>query len=118
MHDDRQTLIDQLDALLEAERTALLAGDLDKIGTLLERKEALIDAFNTLEPERTDGLEGLQRKVVRNQALLDGALEGIRKVAARMAEMRRVRTSLDTYDQAGRKRTIDGTAPRRIEKRA
>ncbi len=118
MHDDRQTLIDRLDRLLESERAALLAGDLETIGTLLDHKEALIDAFNALEPERTEGLEGLQRKVLRNQALLDGALEGIRKVAARMAEMRRVRTTLDTYDQAGRKRTIDGAAPRRIEKRA
>ena len=116
--DTQQGLIDQLDKLLESERQALLTGDLEKISVLLERKETLIDAFNTLDTEDNGDLDDLHRKVMRNQVLLNGALEGIRKVAARMAEIRRVRSALDTYDKTGRKQVIDGHAQPRVEKRA
>ena len=112
-----QTLVDALDDLLEAERDALLKGDLDAIAGLLERKECLIDALNDPELEAAP-LEGLQAKVTRNQALLDGALQGIRRAAARMAALRRVRRSLETYDEDGRKRTIEGEVVRKVEKRA
>ena len=113
-----QSLIDQLDALLETERTALLAGDLETIAALLTRKEALIDGLNARQPDDRDRLAGLHDKVTRNQALLDGALQGIRKVAARMAAVRRIRRSLETYDESGRRQVIDGEVVRKVEKRA
>jgi len=115
---DTQSLIDRLDDLLETERRALLAGDLEKIGPILTRKEQLIDRFNAHEIDRNPNLAAVQQKLVRNQELLDGALEGIRKVAARMAAMRRVRQSLDTYDESGKRQTINGVVLRKIEKRA
>lgn len=113
-----QDLINKLDSLLETERTALLAGDLETIGRLLEQKEKLIDRLNMIEPQNQQALEGLHNKVTRNQALLDGALQGIRKVAARMAAMRRIRRSLETYDESGRRHTIDGEVLHKVEKRA
>jgi hypothetical protein len=113
-----QDLINKLDSLLETERTALLAGDLETIGRLLEQKEKLIDRLNMIEPQNQQALEGLHDKVTRNQALLDGALQGIRKVAARMAAMRRIRRSLETYDESGRRQTIDGEVLHKVEKRA
>ena len=113
-----QSIINRLDDLLEAERDALLQGDLDKIPVMLEEKENLIDALNDNGPETKAGLQELQIKVERNQALLDGALQGIRKVAARMAAFRRIRRSLETYDESGQKRTIQGDVERRVEKRA
>lgn len=116
--DPAQTLIDRLDYLLEEERCALLAGDLDAIGPLLRRKEALIDALGGIAPAGGDGLKGLQDKVARNQALLEGALQGIRKVAGRMAAFRRIRRSLETYDAEGRKLAIPGEVDHKIEKRA
>ncbi|MEO3413237.1 flagellar protein FlgN [Roseovarius sp. CAU 1744] len=116
--DKSQEIINRLDSLLELERQALLQGDLDKIPALLEEKEALIDDLNENIPEEKTGLQELQVKVERNQALLDGALHGIRKVAARMAAFRRIRRSLETYDESGRKRTIQGDVERRVEKRA
>jgi len=115
---DTQSLIDRLDDLLETERRALLAGDLEKIGPILTGKEQLIDRFNAHEIDRNPNLAAVQQKLVRNQELLDGALEGIRKVAARMAAMRRVRQSLDTYDESGKRQTINGVVLRKIEKRA
>jgi len=113
-----QTLIDTLDDLLEEERRALLEGDLDSIGALLTRKEPLIDALNALTPARQPDLTSLQGKVTRNQALLDGALEGIRKVAGRMAAFRKIRKTLETYDQSGRKTTIQGEVEHKVERRA
>ncbi|WP_299847505.1 flagellar protein FlgN [uncultured Roseovarius sp.] len=114
----QQDIITRLDELLELERAALLQGELDKIPVLLEEKERLIDALNAGQPDASLSLEELQLKVERNQALLDGALQGIRKVAARMAAFRRIRRSLETYDETGRKRTIQGETERRVEKRA
>lgn len=116
--DTPQTLIDRLDDLLETERSALLAGDLETIASLLARKEALIDALNRMQPNDQGALEKLHEKVTRNQALLDGALQGIRRVAARMAAMRRIRRSLETYDQSGRRQVIEGEVVHKVEKRA
>lgn len=113
-----QGIINRLDELLEAERDALLQGDLDKIPAMVEEKESLIDALNDNAPETKAELRELQVKVERNQALLNGALQGIRKVAARMAAFRRIRRSLETYDESGQKRTIQGDVERRVEKRA
>jgi flagellar biosynthesis/type III secretory pathway chaperone len=117
-HDDAQTLIDRLDDLLEQERVALLQGDLEAIATLLENKERLIDALNALTESDRPEMEGVEAKVRRNQALLDGALQGIRHVAARMAALRRVRRGLETYDAKGAKSTIEGEAEYSVEKRA
>lgn len=113
-----QDLIDKLDKLLETERAALLAGDLETIGHLLEQKEHLIDRLNMIAPPDQPALAGLHHKVTRNQALLDGALQGIRKVATRMAAMRRIRRSLETYDKAGQRQTIEGEVLHKVEKRA
>ncbi|MCZ4352911.1 flagellar export chaperone FlgN [Roseovarius aestuarii] len=113
-----QTLINRLDSLLEDERRALLDGDLQTIAGLLERKDALIDALNAAEPEVDTDMAALKGKVDRNQALLDGALQGIRKVAGRMAAWRKIRRTLETYDETGRKKSITGEVDHQIEKRA
>lgn len=107
-----------LDALLERERTALLDGDLELLVSQLEEKNALIDALNAAPDPADVALTGLREKVLRNQALLDSALEGIRKVAARMSALHRVRRSLDTYDETGRKTTIESATEHQMEKRA
>lgn len=113
-----QTLIDRLDDLLDAEREMLLKGELDMMAGIAGEKEILIDALNALEPERHPELGDLQSKVARNQVLLDGALQGIRKVARRLAALRRIRRTLETYDARGQKRTIQGEVDHKVEKRA
>ena len=110
-------IIAQLDALLETERAALLRGDLQAIADTVAKKEQLIDMLNKGVARPAD-LSGLHHKLRRNQALLDGALQGIRTVAARMAAYRRIRKSMDTYDREGRKLTIPGDISRKVEKRA
>lgn len=116
--DSDQEIIHRLDLLLETERAALLRGDLQQISTLLATKEALIDDLNRLSDRASGDLAALQVKMLRNQALLDGALRGIRNVAARLVAFRRVRRTLETYDREGHKQTIPGEIERRVEKRA
>ncbi|RKF13055.1 flagellar protein FlgN [Roseovarius spongiae] len=115
---DTQILIDRLDQLLEEERRALLVGDLDGIGALLTAKEALIDALNAAGHAGGAEIGALHGKVIRNQALLDGALQGIRRVAGRMAAFRKIRRTLETYDESGRKTVLQGEIVHEFEKRA
>ncbi len=117
-HAKNEKIINSLRILLDQERAALLDGNLEAIAVLLQRKELLIDQLNTQVPKPSDAISELQGKVIRNQELLDGALEGIRKVAARMAAVRRIRNNLETYDESGRKSEISGVVDHKVEKRA
>lgn len=120
MSDDSsaQALVDELDVLLDAERQAVLSGNLDEMARLLERKEALIDLLGQLDAEDSAVISNIQDKLSRNQLLLDGALQGIRRASARLAAVRKVRRSLETYGEDGQKKTIDAQITRRLEKRA
>lgn len=113
-----QNLIDALDNLLDRERNALLNGKLDDIGKLISAKEDLIDRINALQPDERPALDTVHRKVTRNQALLNSALDGIRAVANRMADLRRVRAGLETYDRRGNKQTFGTQTSSNVEKRA
>ena len=116
--EETNTKLLALDSLLDAERSALLSGKLEELAGMLEDKEALVAALNAAEHSDLDALQRLDAKVKRNQLLLDGALEGIRSVARRMAALRRIRGSLETYDSHGKKRNIELDAARAVEKRA
>lgn len=113
-----QDVIDELDQLLERERAALLAGDLDTIARILDLKEALIDRINGFDATDHAPLGRLREKLGRNQALLVGAMEGIRAVADRMADLRRVRLGLETYDKSGRRHRHQPGIPGTVERRA
>ncbi|PJE27416.1 hypothetical protein SAMN06297129_0653 [Pseudooceanicola antarcticus] len=116
--DPHQKLIDELDLLLEKERDALLAGQLQTLPELLEQKEGLIDRLNGLEGLETAELQPLRGKAQRNQALLDGALRGIRTVANRFSTLRKIRRTLETYDSQGRKSALVRQHDNKLEKRA
>lgn len=116
--DTGQVIMDALDDLLEEERRIVMAGELDEIPGLLERKEALFDRLNNTRFEAGADLELLQSKMSRNQALLEGALRGIRAVADRMSTLRRMRNSLETYDRQGQKQSFTTMPGNKIEKRA
>lgn len=95
-----------LSDLLDLERLALLEGKLDEVGSLLDPKVALIAQVNSRTQADPTAVRALDQKVKRNQRLLGGALEGIRSVADRMARLRRVQTSLETYGADGQRRDI------------
>lgn len=111
-------VFEELDDLLEDERVSLLAGNLDDVSRLMVRKVTLIEKLEGLsEGDRAD-LMALQSKITRNQALLEGSLQGIRAVADRLATLRRLRREMETYDQQGNKKLIQGHATPRVERRA
>jgi hypothetical protein len=111
-------LVNALNDLLDKERKSLLDGDLDAISRNIHEKERLILGLNAEGMEQGLELSQLTEKLARNQVLLDGALEGIRAVAQRLARMRRIRSTLETYDKSGRKMTIEATRAAHVEKRA
>ena len=113
-----QTLIDDLDLLLDQERLALIDGDLEMLGRMLEQKQGLIDNINDLDTLERKHLSDVHDKVTRNQELLNSAMEGIRAVANRMADLRKVRQGLETYDQSGRKTRFETQTQPSVEKRA
>ena len=110
--------LDALDELLDAERHALLAGDLAKLTEMLPAKEALMHALNEEGQTNLPALIELDGKGRRNQLLLDGALEGIRDVAKRMSALRQMRNSLETYGSDGKKYNIDIATEPSVERRA
>ncbi|MFD1510118.1 flagellar biosynthesis protein FlgN [Lacimonas salitolerans] len=116
MTDDAQNMIcDALEDLLDRERAALLAGDIEGLGRLADEKERLLTQVSGHEHTR---LDGLQAKAARNQELLNSALEGIRAVASRLQALRDVRNTLNTYDQSGRRQSIEGLTRPQVERRA
>jgi flagellar biosynthesis/type III secretory pathway chaperone len=115
---DEHIELSELDTLLDQERAFLLNGDLKGLGTLLPAKEKLVEILSEGDESHHEQIVPLEGKLQRNQLLLDGALEGIRSVAARLAALREVRTSLDTYDAQGRKKRVVTQVTQKLEKRA
>jgi len=113
-----QSTIESLDDLLDAERKALLAGELDEIRRLHEKKAALIEQLRLLDLKDQALLSTISDKIDRNQALLQSAMEGIRTVAKRLAAVRHVRETLETYDDKGQKNAIKPRPAKSLEKRA
>ncbi|MEM6309066.1 MAG: flagellar biosynthesis protein FlgN [Pseudomonadota bacterium] len=113
-----ETDIDALEDLLDAERTALLAGKLDDVSRLRTRKERLISTLNEHGSFQAEKFEGVREKAKRNHVLLDSALNGIRSVTQRLSAIRKVRQSLETYDSFGRKQIVDIQTGGTLEKRS
>ena len=121
--DEQNTIIEELDTLLEAEKAALLQGNLEQVTSILETKEALIDKLNALQKASLEGIDeqslaAVHGKIQRNQTLIRSSLEGIRAVADRISGLRRVRQGLETYDQSGKKTQFSTTTSASVEKRA
>lgn len=108
----------RLHALVVAERSALLAGDLDGLTRLVAEKEALIEEGLTPGEVPDTMLDALRTAIARNQALLDGAREGLYRARDRVAAQQQAQDTLQTYDPDGRQRTIRGQARHRVERRA
>lgn len=113
-----QSLINNLDELLEEERGALKKGELSKLEDILSRKENLIDQLNAIQDKEQSALDVVHGKVSRNQDLLKSAMLGIKAVSNRMQELRKVRRGLDVYDQRGRRARYATSGSTKLEKRA
>ncbi|WP_323767706.1 flagellar protein FlgN [Antarctobacter sp.] len=112
-----QPVTKRLKTLLDAERTALLNGDFDRLSDLMEEKQALADVLAE-RPLTASDVAPLRDGLRRNQELFDQAMAGIRNVAARIGDLNRARRATDTYDAHGKRQTIDAPASKRLERRA
>lgn len=118
MPNSHMTIGQRLERLLDAERHALLEGDLATVVTLVAEKEKLVDQLNKDLRISEGSLATLSEKLLRNQALFDGALQGISRIANRMATIRKIKSSFEIYDEFGRKRVINNVTNRKVEKLA
>ena len=90
--------IDRLIRLLEAEKTALLAGDFEAVGAMIPEKEALAQSF---EQSDSGALSILADTLARNGVLLAAAKDGVSTVVQTMRQQRDARRTLSSYDKNG-----------------
>ena len=91
---------DAMISLLETERQLLLAGDLEALAKLADRKIALQTKLSKkkLDPEL---LDRIRRQARRNEILLQAALEGI-KLASERVKAAHSPNAFSTYGRDGR----------------
>jgi flagellar biosynthesis/type III secretory pathway chaperone len=118
MEHDAAALIDPIESLIDEERAALLAGDLERLARLLDRKESLLSAIAAVEFHDMAAIERIKSKLARNQTLLESAMAGIRSVHDRLRLLRETRDALRTYDSSGQERRIESRPGRHVERRA
>ncbi len=111
-------LIARLDEILTIERKALLSGDLTSLESIVTEKEDLIGSLNTIELAKTAASDDVNAKLEHNQVLLEAAMQGIRNIAEKLAEIRRIRREFDTYTEQGEKNRLKGDVESSFEKRA
>lgn len=107
-----------LGVLLEAEKKALISGDLETVGGLVSQKETLIETLRSFPVRDQVQMMRLHEKISRNQALFDRALDGIRSVTRRLAALRNVRGTLEVYDARGSRQSVNLKNGTSLEKRA
>ncbi|MBK5933735.1 hypothetical protein C8N32_109101 [Rhodovulum imhoffii] len=95
-----------LSALLERERSLLVAGALEDIAALAPEKERLA---RMLSVDRPEGLIPLQATIRRNETLLAAALAGLQQARETVSGLGHG-GSLRTYDCHGQSRGLGGGA--------
>lgn len=107
----------ELSALIEEERAALVGGELDKLETLMERKEAMVSALSTLQLDAKT-VAPLREGLRYNTELYEQSLAGLRNVSERISLFNRLRKSMDTYTAEGHKKAVGVDESHRLERRA
>ncbi len=105
--------IGRLARLLEVEREALLNGDFDTLGELVEEKETLATQFDDANAAE---LRLLSAALTRNSNLFAAAHEGVTTVVTALRQQRAARTTLSSYDSSGNATQIS-QPPRGTERR-
>ncbi len=98
-----------LRALLEEERDALLAGELDRLAALADRKEHLCAALADAGPG-DDHMRVLRDALTQNAALLKAAQAGLDAARLVLSGERPVQT-MTVYARDGASRALRNTRP-------
>lgn len=115
---DAGQAITALRQLIAQETDAVRRGAFADLAVLATRKETLIDGLPEMSgaPDMR-ALRDLRTICETNARHLEAALRGIAAARARLAAIRRAGTRLDTYDSAGRARSVN-LAGGAVERRA
>ena len=113
-----ESLFDEIHDLLDRERQALIRGDLATVTALYDQKEILVQLLDSLPQSSVSDLSRVHQKLVHNQNLIDGALQGIQHLSTKLTTLRRVRHQLETYGKDGQRHTVEGHVVHQVEKRA
>lgn len=108
-------ILDQLGQLLDAEKRALLAGDLDTLEEFASQKTTLIDEIEQSDLFSPELLVDLLAKFREHDRLVRAAQAGVEEAIARLDAQRSARSELQTYghDGAGHRITTNGPATER-----
>ncbi len=99
---DTTLLLERLTEVVAQERRAILAGQLQDMEDLVERKSDLVARIADRNDVDRDAFEILHAQFSRNQQLLESAMSGVRGVADRMKALRSAQETLTVYDGKGR----------------
>ena len=110
--------VDQLIALLDQERRALVAGDgaVAGLARLAPRKAALLARIEAMGPDlRAADLDRLRHAATRSARVIEAALDGMRHARAQIEAARNPEAR--TYDRSGKRRDL-ARMPGALERRA
>lgn len=100
-----RTATNDLLALLEDERKAILAGRIDALPDLTLRKLTSMDALLNV-PQDTSAIARIAVMLARNARLLASARDGLAAAHARLAAIKAVRDGLEVYGADGSRTVI------------
>ncbi|MEM9970064.1 MAG: hypothetical protein AAF762_03045 [Pseudomonadota bacterium] len=106
--------MERIRRLLQDERAALRAGEVEALGRVADEKAALLAAVSTEEAD-PDTLAELRDLVERNQSLLDAARRGLGAALTQIGAAKAA-TVPQTYGPNGERDSL-GPAAKRFEKR-
>ncbi len=98
------SVLDELEDLLERERTFLLAGEIEHLERIMNQKIRLLK--KVAASTDTKALERIGAKARRNASLLGAASKGIKSVVERLAQIRKGPSTLVTYSSDGQRSSL------------
>ncbi len=111
-----QSIVDQLEDVLDKEYRLMLAVDFSGLARLLPEKEALFDkvAQQQIDPLK---LRHMRDRAERNKIMLDCVTRGVKSAVERLDRINSPNADLKTYDGLGRRKTF-GTDDHTLRRRA
>ena len=107
---------ERLMALLDEERSALIAGDYDALQQLGPEKWDLLNRLPASDLG-DDDLRPVARRIERNQKLIKAAILGARSARSRIDVLHELSLAFESYDRSGQRARI-GTNTHVIERKA
>ena len=111
----QRLIIDELEDLLDRERTMLRSGAVQELSRLADQKVRLMKGLSAAAEQSS--LTRLREKAARNARMLDAAGKGIRSVANRISALRAGPQTFTTYAANGARATV-GSKSGKVERRA